>query len=104
MENEKELKDFMKKKNREARGESDVESKEEEDKLTDAPRSVKQEAGEGDIRSAKALATLRMILNFLFIIPLALVIVGLIAYVLLKFLPAALILVKRFLFLLIQAD
>ena len=103
MVSEKELRDFMKKKNMEARGEVEVETDKEEDKLADPPRSVNQEAGEGDIRSAKALATLRMILNFLFIIPLALVVIGLIAYVLLKFLPSALYFIKQFIIAIMQA-
>lgn len=103
MEENKELADFMKKKNMEARGEVDIETDDEEDELKDPPRSVFQEAGEENTRAAKALATLRMIMNFILIIPLALVIVGLIAYVLLKFLPSMLFFIKKFIGLLIKA-
>ena len=104
MSDQKELKDFMRKKNMEAKGEIDVESKEEEDKLADRARAVNQEAGEGDMRSAKALATLRIILNILFIIPLALVIIGLIAFILIKFLPSALFFIRRFILALMRSN
>ncbi len=104
MTDKKELRDFMKKKNMEARGEIDIETDEEEEALKDPPRSVKQEAGEGDVRSAKALAMFRMILNFMFIIPLALVIIGLVGYILLKFLPSMLFFIKRFILMLMQAQ
>jgi len=100
----KELKDFMKKKNMEARGEMDIETEEEENKLSDPPRSIHQEAGENDVRSAKALATIRTVLNLLFVIPLILVTVGLIGYILLKFIPSALYFLKKIITMLIQAQ
>lgn len=103
MADKKELRDFMKKKNMEARGEIDLETEQQEDKLKEPPKSVNQDAGENDTRSAKALAMFRLVLNFMFIIPLLLVIVGLIAYVLLKFLPAALYFIKKFILILMQA-
>ncbi len=103
MSDKKELRDFMKKKNMEARGEIDLETEEEEKKLKEPPRSVNQEAGENDTRSAKALAIVRMILNFMFIISLALVIIGLVAYVLSKFLPSMLYFIKKFIILLMSA-
>lgn len=103
MSDKKELRDFMKKKNMEARGEIDLETEEKEKKLKEPPRSVNQEAGENDTRSAKALAIVRMILNFMFIISLALVIIGLVAYVLSKFLPSMLYFIKKFIILLMSA-
>ena len=68
-ENRKELTEFMVKKNLEAKGEEIFHEKEVEEKLVDAPKSVYQETGKEDIRAAKALAKLRIILNFLVFLP-----------------------------------
>ncbi len=90
MDAKKELKNFMKKKNAEARGEVQIEEdKDEGDTLKDRPRAINQEAGEEDTRAAKALAKLRTILNAMLVIPIVLMMIGLIAYVLLRFLPSA---------------
>lgn len=98
--NKKALTDFMIKKNLEAKGECVAEKCEIEDTITDAPRSIKQEAGKEDVRAAKALATARMILNFLIILPLLIATVLLIGFILVKFLPSAVMFIRRFLFIL----
>lgn len=96
-ENKKELTEFMIKKNLEAKGEEVFQEKEVEEKLADAPKSVHQEAGKEDIRAAKALAKLRIILNFLVFLPILIATILLIGYILMKFLPSALIFVRKFL-------
>lgn len=95
-ENKKALSDFMVKKNLEAKGEHILESEEIEDTITNAPKSIKQETGREDIRAAKALATARTILNFFIILPLLIAIILLIALVFIKFLPSALLFIKKF--------
>lgn len=96
-ENRKELTEFMVKKNLEAKGEQVFQEKEVEEKLADAPKSVHQEAGKEDIRAAKALATLRTILNFLVFLPILIATILLIGYILMKFLPSALVFIRKFL-------
>ena len=94
-ENKSALSDFMAKKNLEAKGESVIEDKEFEDTITDAPRSIKQETGKEDIRAAKALATARMILNFFIVLPILITIILLIGVIFIKFLPSALLFIKK---------
>ena len=100
MESKKELTSFMIKKTKEARGEVDVEKNEKEDAISDPPKIIKMEAGANDIRAAKAMMIFRIVLNMLFIIPLALAIVGLLGYILVKILPATIGFIKNFLVLL----
>lgn len=90
----------MIKKTKEARGEVEVEKDEKEDTISDPPRIIKMEAGANDTRAAKAMMILRIILNMLFVIPLALAIVGLFGYILVKILPATIGFIKNFLILL----
>ena len=105
MDNKNELKDFMKKKNAEARGEIQIEEENGEgDTLKDRPKPVNQEAGESDTRAAKALSTIRLIMNLIIIIPIALAFIGLIAYVLLKSLPATLYFIKELFFRIISSS
>lgn len=104
MSDKKELGDFMKKKSMQARGELEVDADDEEDKLSDAPKSVNQDAAMENIKAAKALTIFRMILNLLFIIPLVLAAISLVAYILLKFLPSMLFFIKRFIIILMQAN
>ena len=96
-ENRKELTEFMVKKNLEAKGEKVFQEKEVEEKLADAPRSVEQDAGKEDIRAAKALATARAILNFFVILPVLIAGILLVGYIIMKFLPSALVLIRKFL-------
>lgn len=96
-ENKKELTEFMVKKNLEAKGEEVFQEKEVEEKLADAPKSVHQETGKEDIRAAKALAKLRIILNFLVFLPILVATILLIGYILMKFLPSALVFIRKFL-------
>ncbi|MDD2840079.1 MAG: hypothetical protein PHY80_03035 [Rickettsiales bacterium] len=100
-ENKKALTDFMVKKNLEAKGEHIAENNDVEDTITDAPRSIKQETGKEDIRAAKALATARMILNFFVVLPILVTIILLIGLILIKFLPSALLFLKKFIFVLL---
>lgn len=94
--NSEKLKDFMSKKNAEARGEALLQEDDGEgDTLKDQPRAVNQDAGEHDTRAAKALTTIRLIMNLLFIIPIALASIALVAYILIKFLPSALFFIKK---------
>lgn len=95
-ENKKALSDFMVKKNLEAKGECVVENQECEDTIIDAPKSIKQETGKEDIRAAKALATARMILNFFIVLPILITIILLIGLMFIKFLPSALLFIKKF--------
>ena len=87
-EEQKELENFMNKKNAEARGEVQIEVEDEEDKIKERERAINQEAGEGDTRAAKALTKLRRILNMMLVIPLIIVIIALIGYILLRILPS----------------
>ena len=96
-ENRKELTEFMVKKNLEAKGEQVFQEKEVEEKLADAPKSVHQEAGKEDIRAAKALATARTILNFFVILPVLIASILLMGYIIMKFLPSALLFIRKFL-------
>ncbi len=97
----KALTDFMIKKNLEAKGECVKEICEIEDTITDAPRSIKQDTGKEDIRAAKALATARMILNFLIILPVLIAAVLLIGFILVKFLPSVFLFIRKFVFILL---
>lgn len=102
MSDQKELKDFMKKKNAEARGELDLESEESEDGLTDAPKSVNKDAAMENLRAAKAMVIIRMILNMVLIIPIVLSAIFVIGYILIKFLPSILSFIKNFLFMIMK--
>lgn len=98
----KELADFMKKKNMEARGEVALEAEEDGNQLKDAPRSINQDSVTDDLRAARALTIFRVILNLMFIIPLAAVTIGLVGYILVKFIPALIYFAKKFIILLFQ--
>jgi len=95
MAKQKDLSDFMAKKNAESRGVYIEDSDDEEEKLKDAPKTIHKEAGVDDSRSAKALATFRYIMRMLFIIPMVLAVIVLVAYVLIKLLPAAMYFIRK---------
>lgn len=99
MAKQNDLTDFMVKKTKESRGELSEKTKEEEEGLKDAPRSINKEAGVEDSRAMKALATFRYIMRMLFIVPLVAATIILLGIVLLKILPAAVYFVKRFIIL-----
>lgn len=93
---EKELKTFMEQKNKQTKGEVSIETDNDSgDNLPNKEKPVEQTEGAVDMRSAKALATARMILNMLFVIPLVLTMIALLGYILLRILPTVLAFLKH---------
>ncbi|GMO60522.1 MAG: hypothetical protein Ta2D_06070 [Rickettsiales bacterium] len=65
------------------------------DSISDLEKSVKMEQGADNTEAAKALAKMRIIINFLLMIPLLAAIAGLSAYIMMNIFPSLFYLLKK---------
>ena len=94
--------DYMTKKNAEAKGESIlIIDEKEESSVTEREKPISKEISQENTRAINALTTLRMILNAICIIPIILTTIGLLGYILLKFLPSTIAFIKRLIYLIL---
>ncbi|GMO59854.1 MAG: hypothetical protein Ta2D_05540 [Rickettsiales bacterium] len=63
--------------------------------ITDLEKSVKMEQGSDNTEAAKALAKMRIIINFLLMMPLLAAIAGLSAYIMMNLFPSLFYLLKK---------
>ncbi|MDR3290450.1 MAG: hypothetical protein LBT02_04205 [Rickettsiales bacterium] len=91
------LADFSNKVNKKKLGEKIVEEKFEDD-ITDQQRAVNMDQGSADNKeAAKALAKLRIILNFLMMLPILVCCVTILAYLMMNIFPSILFFLKKIL-------